>query len=483
MAGFVVSDTKIDIKHVAWRGDLLDKYHALLVGGSCFDAKKAEFLIKKPTESISPGTSMPMPGSGEPGPSSGAMQTAYMPSSYNVGTDAYSYRLKKTSYKPVISSLFGYLASRVFPRLPEIEGPERYQEFLKDCDGDGCNILAVARDALINALTYSTSGGPCGSYLYIPEYEDVGLKIDSIDARSVIDWEEDIDGDLSRVRMRNITAIRDEDFGPQTKWRWTWKIYEPKGTRSWYGEKAIRSFVRPATAVAGESESYDYGEAIPFIRVRLAEHQFLMDQIAAPILEAFNLESDIASLCGKISNAQLVVETDDQLGQVILPQLGVIKMSMGGKSYFISPDSTCADPLLKYKDVLRESIYNAINASAMRASADFVQNPRQAATAKAMDLEPWRAWSETFSAPIRTAFNKAFALIADFYGEKPPEVEWPDPLDISQEGLQTMLQSYAKLADVNVKNLEKDNEQGTMEKEAGDSYSAKPAPRSRVSKQ
>jgi hypothetical protein len=232
-----------------------------------------------------------------------------------------------------------------------------------------------------------------------------------------------------------VDPLRDEEFGAQTKWRWTWKVYAPDGCKTWIGERQIKVHTRPNEAEAAPYEKYDYG-ACPFIRVKLADHQFLMDQIASPILEAFNLESDIASLCGKISNAQLVVESDQKdIGQVILPQLGVILIDRGGKAYFISPDSKCAEPLLKYKDVLRESIYNAINASAMRASADLIQNPRQAATAKAMDLEPWRAWSETFSSPVRTAFNKAFKMVAEFYGEEVPKIIWPDPLDISMGGI------------------------------------------------
>jgi hypothetical protein len=253
----------------------------------------------------------------------------------------------------------------------------------------------------------------------------------------VIDWEEE-KNELIRVRLRTIEPIRtgSEDFGPQTKRRWTWKVYSPSGCQSWVGEKDIRSCARPAQAEMGEAEAYDYGGALPFIRVKLPEHQFLMDQLAPAILEVFNLESDIASLCGKISNSQFVIESlDKNIGNVILPQLGVVIVDPGGGANFRSPDPACADPLMKYKDVLRESIYNAINASAMRASADLIQNPRQAATAKAMDLEPWKAWSETFSAPIRAAFQKAFALIADFYNETAPELTWPEPLEISTGGI------------------------------------------------
>ena len=434
MMGNEISDKSVNIKNRAWREDLICRYHCLLVGGSLFDSRKHEFLLQKPTESIRDTSPQGMPGSGSHGSAPGP-GGVFMPSSFSVGMDQYTYRLKKASYKPMISSLFGYLASRVFPNPPEIIGGEKYTALVDDCDGDGRGILAVARDALINALAYSVQGAPCGSYLYLPDIGAGDLRLSTADARTAIDWIDGPAGDMQRIRTRTVEPMRDDDFGPETKEKWTWTIYTESGMVQQIAVKEIGTPGTPKNLTAESSSDYGY-EAVPFVRVKLPEHQYLMDQLASPIVEAFNLESDIASLCGKISNAQLVISTmDNALGRVILPQLGVIKVGQGESAMFISPDSKCAMPLFQYKDALRESLFNAINASAMRASADFVQNPRQAATAKAMDLEPWRAWSLTFSSPVRSAFIRALRIMANFYGEAEPKLTWPEPLDISLGGI------------------------------------------------
>ena len=444
----IVNDNSIDIRNAAWNGELLGRYHKLLVGGSLIDAAKAEFIYQKPSESVSSSMAQAaMPNSGSPESNSSAITTQYQPSSFQARTSNYEYRVKKTSYKPMISSLFGYLTSRVFPENPTIKGNKRYQDMILDCDGDGKTLLTVARDALINALTYSHQGSPCGSYLFVQEMGEgtADLRITTEDARSVIDWNEDDHGDLQNVRTRYIANAREDKFGPQTKKRWTWSVYGPDGCRTWTGEKPIRANGRPGKATGPAFDAYDYGGSLPFVRVKMSEHQYLMDQLAATIVEVFNLDSDIASLCGKISNAQLVLNTDDKnLGQIVLPSLGLVCMDRGTDAKFISPDPACADPLFRYKQDLRDSLYNAINASAMRASADLVQNPRQAATAKAMDLEPWRAWSITFTAPVIAAFNKAFAIIAAYYKESPPEITWPEPLDISKGGIDSALMGGKK---------------------------------------
>ena len=420
---------EIDITNNDWNGARLALYHALLVGGSQFDNMKPQFLLRKPTEGAIGSFIRPsMPNSGSPG-----SQPLLAPSNMPVGNfvqaaggiDAYQYRLRKTSYKPMIASLFGYLSARIFPANPEMTSLE---DLLEDCDGENTNLISMARELLIKALTYSVGGGPTGAYIQLMEDEG-DVKLGLADARIVTDWE-DGDSCLDWVKTRVISPIRSEMYGKQDQAQWTWQLYTEEAITTYIATQKSLNSQRPAKIESETTVPHELG-CCPLIRVKLREHQYLMDQLFGAIVEQFNLESDIASLCGKISNAQLILKTQQKdIGTIIIPQLGVIIMDPGDDGKFASPDPLCCDPLFKARDALRDALYNSINSSVMRSSADLVQNPRQSGVAKGMDQAPWTSWSKTFADPIKAAFTTAFRAMAAFKGVPEPEVTWPEPLDI-----------------------------------------------------
>jgi hypothetical protein len=440
---------QVDIENSLYKGPLLTKYHALLVGGNAFNAMKKEFLLRKPSEgfsSIRSSAQQAMPNSGSPGSGPSPFVT-YQPQFQGGGMNEYDYRLRKTSYKPMISSLFGYLAARIFPKNPTISGD--LKDLVEDADGRKKSLASLMREALINALTYSISDCPTGSYIQLCDV-DGDVKLSLVDQRSIIDWEEDDDGDLEWVRTRSISKERDAD-GRQSKNRWLWKIWKADNIQTYEG---IGQQI--PTEISGPSTAVNEMGICPFIRVDLAEYQFLLDQLAPILTEQFNLEADIASLCSKISNAQWVLKTSQkQVGSCVIPALGIWIIDPGDDAGYKSPDPECCKPLFEYRNALREELYNSINASAMRASADLVQNPRQSANAKELDLEPFRAWSETFSAPVRTAFTIAINHIADFMEIDEPEITWPEPLDISQAAIKSIAEG--KPPPVTVPKMDKEN--------------------------
>jgi hypothetical protein len=424
----------VDIVNPLWHGDILNRYHALLVGGHVFASMKNQFLFKKPSESPVNMTRV-QPNSGIAG---GQMPLSgyYMPSAG--GIDQYQYRLNKSSYKPTISSLFGYLASKIFPDNPEIKTTdENILGLLDDADEFKRPLILICREALINALTYSISDGPSGAYIQMYANEEGIIKLNVANNLTVVDWDDEEQPNW--VRTKSISPMRSKEYGPVDKEKWTWRIYNGESVTTYSGERKCGGYGKPQKIDGPSVEDHQLGRC-PFIRINLSSHQYLMDQMAPSIVEQFNLESDISSFCGKISNAQLIIKTNQKdLPSIVIPPLGVIMLDPADDAKYESPNPASCNPLFQHRTALRDSIYNSINSSVMRAAADFVQNPRQSATAKEMDLEPWSKWSQTFSQPIKSAIAIAIETMANFYGIDVPEIVWQEPLAISESEVKDTL--------------------------------------------
>lgn len=362
----------------------------------------------------------------------------------------YDQRKKRAWYIPRGAGLVDWLVAAVHRKEPRIvcnggtAEQKKFWERLNDnADGRGMNLASLTRQVMRQIMTHGR--GYFGIEFSAPEssardVDSMAFAIRDYAPLQVTDWTCDERGNLTMLRVYSCQQVRANEWDTEIIKRHVWTFLTAKETVVYQADEVGGSVPQYAQRIS--EAPHDFGR-IPAFMVRSGKEAHIIERCYDILVALFNRESSITHLLDTMAYAQLVLKLGNNKsteGLISAAEAALIlNADEAEQATFISPDPNITRPLFDDGKRLVDALYQVLQMAAISAATSQVQNPRQAASAKAMDRDPMISLFYSFSWPVRDALEELIEAGKQHRNE--------DDLDVQLEGLDGYEDSGETLAD------------------------------------
>lgn len=342
-------------------------------------------------------------------------------------------RVRNSTYTAHIQGLCSFLVSATLAANPSIvpesdKSIDYYLNLNKDIDGAGHSLTLLSRNALTEGITQGRA------YLSIdfPEQEEApDLKIQKengsldgkvcfIPASQIDDWECSEKGELLWARSHTIDFGRSNIFSPADIEVNKWTFITPKFLQTYSASRKIvdgkpEEWDKNAVAKGEEIFYHDLG-ALPLIPI-FTPH--IVGQLAPLALSLFAREASIDWFLSKSAYSQMVVTTDQPIGELVSSELSciVLKPANFGKDVtFPSPNPMHYANLASSADKKQKDLFLALQSLILQQSSK-ASGPRQSGVAKNLEYDQVSILLAVLADALMDSLEKALNLIKKLRNE------------------------------------------------------------------
>ncbi len=403
--------------HPEYNADKLAQQEALYEGGDKFKALVEKFLIKRQLEKNCTAPQQLNLKVEDPS-AHAAVAAKFSGSKLSPGAEQWKARKERAHYIPHVAGLIDWLVAACFYCEPKIAANSSDPDTVaywnglnEDADGDGTDLSALLRQAELNCMLHQR--GFITVFKGDSDAED-DLKIDFLSAADVDDWEKR-KKNYSWIRTHKVSFERETYDGPLMEVHlWTYIMEDQiiEYRKSWPKGKQPKD----EEIVTGTSKPHGMG-TLPAVPVEFPKGLHVMERVKPIIVAMFNRRTSLTWSLDQTAYAMLSLFTDKPLTEVVAPEMAALKLGPQDRAEFTQPNAGIFDPQFKDLEVLKEELYEVLQAMAL-VSASQTQNARQAAEAKQLDKEPLAALLLSFCFPLRDALQKVVKIIKAFREEE-----------------------------------------------------------------
>lgn len=382
------------------------RYEALYRGGKDFKANAGKFLLQN---------------RGEP-------------------PDVYQARLREASYRSYVGPIVDYFASQLMAAPMTIrctdratndeleETDEFYSSFKEDVDGQGTDLIDLARNAFRTALVK----GACWFVAALPskdgvepvnqaEYQERGLgdaKAGKLEPENVLDWECDESGSLLWVMTYEESRPRASVAASRAKIHGVWRIFDTKNVtvyeRDWEerdgpGEDDVLMY-----PVSEEPHGFN---RVPLIRVELPRGLWLMNRVADAQVEHFRLSAGLGWAIRRTCYAMPVFRMGSSVGpEPVMGSGYFLKVGEKDSVDWVAPPAQAFTVISDEMKAQKDEIYRVAQQMAQGVDNSAASVGRSADSKRA-DASSTEVCLVAYGAVVREALEKLYDLVAEGRGD------------------------------------------------------------------
>ncbi len=253
-------------------------------------------------------------------------------------------------------------------------------------------------------------------------------------------WSVNSRGALTMIRVYTCERIRSLPFAQPDSQRHTWTYFTENAIYQYsFTHKDSEPPTPERSVLRMTAESHELG-CLPVVPVR--NDLWPMERLFDSAVALFNRETAATWSLDRLAYAQLVLNTNKQISEVITDQ--ALLLDVGDSASILSPTQQIHDAQQKDIERLKESLFLAIQAMVLLAAAKDEQG-RQSGVAKQRDFGSLTTLLAAFASPLKDALEKIVQIIQMARGDKDIALAIQGLDDFDIQSLELKLKNTASL--------------------------------------